>query len=501
MQQSAKIEFSNCSKLATNEGSLADYENSIKALNSLQSNAQYLKVAQKQRLSHSEEYYKSIVQTQKFLIRSEVTLEMLDTLPVIHVTGTKGKGTTCAMSESILRHYGLKTGFYSSPHLVEVRERIRINGEPLDKATFSKHFWQVYNKLEKEKAFSHDMPMYFQFLTILAFKVFLIEKVDVAIIEVGIGGEYDSTNILRNVPVAGITSLGLDHTTMLGNTLENIAWHKSGIMKPNSHVFTVSQTCSVLKVLTDRSIEKQVSRTFTTQLNSNCTFQSSLTVVKPYKNLTIPKTIHQPVHVYELNLSLALAVCEAWMKMTKWPNFHSVKFIDSDLTKLAVEKCKWPGRYQILRRFNNQFYLDGAHTFESLQICVEWFKNATSNSSQSKVLIFNVSGERDSKMLIAQLQQCNFEKVYFVPNKATPMQIEDHVNYNTMDNQQMAKCYLHSKSWRELEPVTAKTRIKVLPTVVEALQDCESESYNILITGSLHLVGIALSLLDPNLTS
>lgn len=109
----------------------------------------------------------------------------------------QGKGSTCSFCESILRQHGLKTGFYSSPHLVQVRERIRINGDPISRELFAKYFWEVYDLLIKQKENDNDMPAYFKFLTVMAFYVFLKENVDAAIIEVGIGGLYDCTNVLR----------------------------------------------------------------------------------------------------------------------------------------------------------------------------------------------------------------------------------------------------------------------------------------------------------------
>ncbi len=160
-----------------------------------------------------------------------------------------GKGSTCAFTESILRQYGLKTGFFSSPHLVSVTERIRINGQPLSQEKFAQHFWQVYDKLE-------DKPAYFKFLTVMAFNVFIEEKVDVAVIEVGIGGAFDSTNVIERPICVGITLLDFDHVKVLGNTIEEIAWHKAGIMKPGTVAFAnPNQPESALITLQERAKE------------------------------------------------------------------------------------------------------------------------------------------------------------------------------------------------------------------------------------------------------
>lgn len=124
-------------------------------------------------------------------------MERLDKLSVIHVAGTKGKGSTCAFSEKILRDHGFKTGFTSGPPLKEVRERFRINGIPLSFKKFVNYFRNVYKKLYLTRAHEDDMPNYRCFIFILAFVIFVEEEVDVAVIEVGIGGRYDGSNVLR----------------------------------------------------------------------------------------------------------------------------------------------------------------------------------------------------------------------------------------------------------------------------------------------------------------
>lgn len=117
-----------------------------------------------------------------FLYQSGMTLEDLDDMGMIHVAGTKGKGSTCALTESILRQRGLKTGLFTSPHMVSFRERIRINGEPLNKEKFAKYFWKVYNLIVTPND-PYDRPSYFQLLTVLALNIFWHEGIDVAVME------------------------------------------------------------------------------------------------------------------------------------------------------------------------------------------------------------------------------------------------------------------------------------------------------------------------------
>lgn len=157
-----------------------------------------------------------------------------------------------------------KVGLYTSPHLRFVRERIRINNEPLSEAAFAKYFFETWDRLEEsarvqgEPTDTSCKPVYFRYLCLMAFHTYIREGVNTAIIECGIGGEFDSTNILVAPRVTGITSLGIDHTIMLGNTIEEIAWHKGGIMKAGAPCFTAPQPPTALEVLCKRAADISV---------------------------------------------------------------------------------------------------------------------------------------------------------------------------------------------------------------------------------------------------
>ncbi|OAD61816.1 Folylpolyglutamate synthase, mitochondrial, partial [Eufriesea mexicana] len=475
-------------------------QEAMRALCGLQSNSKYLKFAEK---SHSKTSRSSKICTKKCLIRSGITLEMLDTLSVIHVAGTKGKGSTCAYLEAILREHGFKTGFFSSPHLVNVRERIRINGKPISETDFTHNFWKIYKKLEDTKEYESDMPAYFNFLTILMFNLFLYEHVDVAIVEVGIGGLYDCTNIIRNPVCVGITSLGLEHTSLLGNSLEDIAYQKSGIFKSNSIAFSVSQLPQVMEVLQKEANEK------------NCKLHI-VPSFDEYKWENISPLFHIRHKVQQENASLAIQLAIKWIlsKTDRLPitsnNYINNKIcnkyeentqitVSMDKIAIGLSSCKWPGRMQILNSSVGDFFLDGAHTIESIECCISWFNDVTNKSKGPRFLIFNTSGTRDPIKLLLPLKSLNFHKAYFVPNFAKIKSLYDEVNSSSIDEQKI-KCEINSKIWG-VNSVVANSVFEVLQDIKnnsESKTNCERN--HILVTGSLHLIGAVLSILDPNLT-
>ncbi|XP_060056202.1 folylpolyglutamate synthase, mitochondrial isoform X2 [Erinaceus europaeus] len=436
-----------------------EYQDAVRTLNTLQTNAGYLEQAKRQRGDPQTQ----LEAMELYLARSGLQVEDLDRLNIIHVTGTKGKGSTCAFTERILRSYGLKTGFFSSPHLVQVRERIRINGQPISPELFTKHFWHLYHQLEETKDNSScaSMPAYFRFLTLMAFHVFLQEKVDLAVVEVGIGGTYDCTNIIRKPVVCGVSSLGIDHTNLLGDTVEKIAWQKGGIFKPGVPAFTVLQPDSPLAVLRDRA--QQISCPLYL-----CPPLDALEEGGPPLMLGLDGD-HQ-----RSNAALALQLARCWLQQQDHQGIGELKSSRLSLHQQlplapvfqptsrmcdGLRDTEWPGRTQVLQRGPLTWYLDGAHTSSSMQACVRWFHQALQSHQRPgsepevRVLLFNSTGDRDPAALLKLLQPCKFDYAVFCPNltEVSSMGNADQQNFTVTLDQVLLRCLEHQQHWSRLD--------------------------------------------------
>ncbi|CAB1430570.1 unnamed protein product [Pleuronectes platessa] len=483
---------------------------------------------------------------QGFLHRTGITVGELDKLNIIHVTGTKGKGSTCAFTERIIRNYGFRTGFYSSPHLVHVRERIRINGGPISKHLFTKYFWEAYERLDDTKdAHGGTMPFYFQFLTLLAFHVFLQERVDLAVIEVGIGGQYDCTNIIRKPWVCGITSLGFDHCSLLGETMEKIAWQKAGIFKPGVPAFTVRQQLSPLTILQRRAEDIGCPLYVSPELDQ-------------YEAAVGPMSLGLSGKHQRSNASLALQLSYSWLQRHKAEekrgglslvpagcrlSSQAAVFQPSTAMLKGLQQTEWLGRNQTLKCGSVTYYLDGAHTTASMQACVYWFRQEMMQRDQTqsralKILLFNTTGERDSAALLKVLLTCQFDYALFCPNVSeTPADNTAHHSISMCVQRPLAHCREIQSSWQSLNAAETihhhqrhlvtnpVSHSLVFPCILSALRWInqgeqpvlkpagsvgptefserlrETGTVSVLVTGSLYLVGGVLKHLEPTLDS
>lgn len=298
--------------------------------------------------------------------------QSINNLNVIHVAGTKGKGSTCAFARSFLLARRSRTGsprkvgLYTSPALKHLRERIQINERPIRKEEFTSYFFEVWDTLFPAESAaglpkSDRGPKYLQLLATIAFHTFIKENVDVAIFETHHGGEFDATNVVQSPAAVGITSLGLDHVAQLGPTIEDIAWHKAGIFKHGTPAFSVPQKNSCARVLEQRATEKQVQLKFVPAEVTVGNFNARVLGVS----------------VQKMNCSLALALVDAYLQRT-----GSKQLLNSSDIDKGIEAFHWPGRFEILRTGSMLWYLDGAHNELSVREAAEWYRKTSHHPSE-----------------------------------------------------------------------------------------------------------------------
>lgn len=290
----------------------------------------------------------------------------------IHVAGTNGKGSTSHMLASILQEQGYKVGLYTSPHLKDFTERIRINGQVIHKNTVT-HF------INKHKTFLEEQKLSFFEMTVgLAFYHFAKQKVDYAIIEVGLGGRLDSTNIIAPV-ISVITNIGLDHTQMLGNTLEKIAFEKAGVIKPSVPVIIGEKQKETTKVFTKKA-KKTTSEIYF----------ASEDVIKNYTT--------DLLGVYQLkNIKTAVKTCQILNDLGFKINESSIK---KGLLNI-VKNTNLQGRWQILNK-NPKIICDTAHNKEGLTIVMNQLKNERFKSLH---IVIGVVNDKDLSTILTLFPQ------------------------------------------------------------------------------------------------
>jgi len=315
----------------------------------------------------------------------------------IHIAGTKGKGSVSAMIAQVLSVSGYRTGLYISPHLHTLRERIRVDGTLISEAEFAAAMAETKPFIE---AMRHDtafrQPTYFEVLTVLAFAYFKKKGVDFQVLEVGLGGRLDATNVTRPV-VCIITPVSLDHTQILGNSLGEIAREKAGIIKPGCWAVLSPQPEEAASVISEICQEKeakvvQVGRDVTWyKIGSDLYHQSLVVEGRTNKyHVSIPL-----LGDFQLeNAATAVAALEI---------LSSTGFAISaaDIAQ-GLDQVKWPGRFQILQQ-NPTVLVDGAHNVASTKRLVSNIK--THFGHKRIFLVFGTSSDKDIPGIINELIQ------------------------------------------------------------------------------------------------
>ena len=344
---------------------------------------------------------------QKLLARLELPQERYRT---IHVTGTNGKGSVSAMLAGILRHSGIHTGFYSSPHLVSYTERIRVDGQAISEQEFADCLSSIKVYIDQMVADGEECPTQFEVLTALAFFYFAIKHVEYAVIEVGLGGLLDSTNVI--VPeVSIITNVTLEHADRCGGTLEGVAYHKAGIIKDDVPVVTAAQGVA-LDIIRQQAEEKNADifvagEDFSAEFIScesnfqRLEFSSGLlgAVKEPYTLHLLGK------HQIE---NAAVAVMAAKL-------IHN---LDDRITNKTIDDAlslvSWPARFERVEMGHQKIIIDGAHNpagMVALRESLDLYYPA-----EERVLLLGILKDKDIDTMLDILLRPNDTVVVTVPH-------------------------------------------------------------------------------------
>jgi dihydrofolate synthase/folylpolyglutamate synthase len=322
--------------------------------------------------------------------------------PIIHITGTNGKTSTARMIEAGLRAHGLRTGRYTSPHLSKVTERISIDGEPVPDSTFVRIWDEIrpYLEIVDNELLADEQPRltYFECLTILGFAIFADEPVDVAVIEVGLGGITDATNV-GDGQVSVITPISLDHTELLGDTTEDIAREKAGIIKPGGFLVSAAQPVDAAQVLLDKARETGVPFCFEgvefgVESRSVAVGGQLVTVrgiAGRYEDILVP--LHG-AHQAE-NAAVAVAALEAFFG-------GGEKELDADVVREAFATVTSPGRLEVVRTAPT-IIVDAAHNPDGIRVSAEGIHEAFSFSKL--VVVVGILREKDAEEVLRQLKE------------------------------------------------------------------------------------------------
>lgn len=316
-------------------------------------------------------------------------------LSVIHVAGTNGKGSAVAMLSSVLKEAGYRVGTYTSPHLESYNERYQINGEKISDAAFAKEISLIRRLCEELEREGKPVPTLFEITTGAAFHYFYEEQVDVLILEVGLGGRFDATNVLPAPLLSLIMSISIDHTDFLGDTIEKIAMEKAGIIKKNCPVVLYSQEEIVYNIIKDAA--DRMDAPF------YCLNDAEIIVASQTLEGTVFSVKNKNISLHNLELSLlgsyqienCLAVLEACIVLQKCGLHISEKAL-----REGLKNARWAGRMELCGKAP-LVILDGAHNADGIR---QLAKSLSLYFREKKVtLILGVLGDKEYQKMAEEI--------------------------------------------------------------------------------------------------
>ena len=359
-------------------------------------------------VSYIDSFYTN--QTAPGLQRIRELMEKLgnpqDGLRFVHVAGTNGKGSTCAMTESILRTAGYRSGLFTSPHIQRFHERMQVCGVPITDEELGTVTEQVRACVETMA----EQPNEFEVITAVAFVYFARQKCDIVALEVGLGGEFDATNVIRTPECAVITNIGLDHTALLGNTLEEIAHAKAGIIKERGDVVIYRDSPSVERVFeeTCARLDARLHRAdFDGIRVRSSTISGQIFSAGGYEDLCMPL-----IGAHQLKNA---AVVLAAVKVLQSRGWH---IAESDV-RGGLVRVKWPVRFEVVSR-DPLFIIDGGHNPQCLEAVTESLR--TLLPGRRVVFLTGVLRDKDAGSMAELLDSAAAEYVTVTPPSPRAME-------------------------------------------------------------------------------
>jgi dihydrofolate synthase/folylpolyglutamate synthase len=381
--------------------------------------------------------------------------------PSILIAGTNGKGSVCKTLSKILQASGYKVGLYTSPHLVDVKERIKINEKEIGEAEFIEEIDHLRKIIEKQPY--HLYPTFFEALTIIAFSYFYKNKIDILVCEVGMGGRFDATNVLPSF-IEIITKIGLDHTEFLGKTYREIANEKAGIIKEKTVVLSAKQNKDAMSVI-KKKVKDKKSKLFTYgeefegKLISFSPDGKMLFDFKGEERLKNLETDLIGIHQVE-NLSIAIQTS----LLLKEKGYR----IKEEKIRNALKNINWKARFQILQK-NPYIILDGAHNVDGVKNLMKNLKMLFPNKKFN--FLVGILKDKDYKNMIKILQKYTDHIIFTKPNSERALEPE---------------------ILKEL--VNNRKKVEVIESPQRAYQFIKKTNKNWLIFGSLYLAGDILKI-------
>jgi dihydrofolate synthase/folylpolyglutamate synthase len=388
-------------------------------------------------------------------------------LRCLHLAGTKGKGSTAAMAASILTAAGHRTGLYTSPHLVSFQERIRVDGAPLPEEEVVSLVEEVRPVIEEARASEFGPPSFFEAYTLIGFLYFARASVDLAVIETGLGGRLDATNVIAPLACA-ITRLGYDHRLELGDTLTQIAREKAGIIKPGVPVVSAPQLAEALEVLQEVCLERRAQllvvgeeggpRVEAARYDARCLRLTLRGINRVYRDLECPLVGRHQAE----NAAVAVGLVELAERQGL--------AVGEEAVRQGLASVRWPGRFQIVRH-RPTVVLDGAHDEAAAEALAETLRELFPD--RRIFLVLSLGRDKDAAAIAARL--CPLADRVIATASSSP--------------RALAASELKEALFRYSRHTAAYTPASL---AIQAALDQARPTDVVVITGSLYLIGEAM---------